>query len=1020
VDVLASEEIKSHGEPTAWLYQRMLGVIDALHTLWGGYETCMKASPEFSKFMDVLTVLVGFTSDSQLMRKFRATCLVGDPEGLKLMKSKAKVMIDWRWESMEVALDIQVPIHRKFRDKWDMRTMLSTEGPKLMQSGVVKAVDQAFQETPAVEFLLGAEGYKVLGKVIAKYAGLLEICDCHQEYWVRGRSWKKRKQLMGDIHCIWIGRRLAWFIACGYFELRKDLQAATSTHLQSLLAEADDLLRGRMVAAFDRMRFGLLEVYADKFAYLFHAPYYSIGAFHACQGGDEARSREILRQVVREVDEAIQLQRADRLHRVAIRLFMPLRPVRLAVDSYLADERATIAGSPVLFIGLQEYALVPFVCRRIERLHATIKRAGSHSYGIRLPYLCATIRERVNLDKIQRSEEFRLFCISELHSRSLLDRLLRLRVKPDELAKMSSHTKEELVYQCNLSQEYAVRDDTKREVNFFKDSNPSLLPIRDKVEGTDLAMVKYIKDVFEPGQYFTMPRNLFEFVTTPAFVRQPNGTRNGIARILQAAGLQDIDAMNLEQSVVIEITCNNPENRKVDRPAHIQSRRDDVQCIVCTAESLPGQTRQVIAVRDPTMDLGTCMQTMHGLAIAERIEDFIRRTCRYFPLAVRAIPALRPTVVPTRLALPSPLMLMMPQGVVQPPEPDPAQDVALVPVAASATAVQAVNRMIRAGQFCGRGSVCFQQSGLGWDEAQALHHDGALQLVGDDPDSAQLAVRSDAVQWKTGVLLTSPIPVCRALDMSRDVLKCTKIELLLRLALQGWENAQPTGPVLPGPGTERRCRLDERHSLSYLAAMVSCETIFEKGVDQIEQNQCDHYYRCLLTLHFDLLVPVITNMEGKRDKWFRDLLKREGRHAIEDESSSDGGDVPPLGGDPAARVGMAVAEPLALVPWTQNTQTRKIVSMGPGTDEIKVMFDHPSARTHKQQCWCPCIKHADTACIRWRTVTDEPRRMLASIYAWHLAGMNIASLSDRTKHMAYQPTEAEVAHCESSLVLVDY
>jgi len=776
-----------------------------------------------------------------------------------------------------------------------------------------------------------------------------------------------------------------------------------------------------MVAAFDHMRVGLLEVYADKFEYLLHAPYYAVGAFRAVQvGGDEARSRAILTEVLREVDEAIRLGRGDRLNRVAQRLFMPGRPVRTAADSYLADAQATIAGTPVLFVGLQEYALCPFVSRRIEKLHATIKRAGSNSFGIGLPYLCATIRERTNLDRIRRSDAFRLFCISELHSRSLLDRLLRLRVTPAELAQMSTHKKEELVYQCNISQEYAVRDDVKSDVKFFKQSNPSLLPLRDKLEGADLAVVKYIKDVLVPGQYFYMPRDLFEFVTAEAFAARPNGTRNCIARLLQAAGLQDNEAMNLGESVVIEITCNSHENRKVDRLAHIPSRRDGIQCIVTRAEPLPGpgHVTQAIAVRDPTMDLGTGMQTMHGMAIAERIEDFARRTCRYATLAVRAIPSLRPKAEPQRLALQTPLLEMLPQGVVSPPYPEPST--ALVPVAASATATEAVNRMIRGGQFCGQGSVSFQQGGLGWDEALALHQDGALELVGDDPETAQLAVRLDGVQWKTGVLLASPIPVCRVLNMTRDVLTCTKIELLLRLALQGWENAQPTGPVLPGPGMERRCRMDERHALSYLAAMVSCDAIFEKGVDQIEQDQCDHYYRCLLRLDIEHLAPVITDMDGRGDKWFRGILKREGiRDAIEDGSSSDGDGAPP-GGGAQARVGMAVAEPLALVPWTQQALTRKLVFMGPGTDEIKVVFDHPSARTGKQQCWHPCVTHQDTACIRWRTVTDDPRHMLAAIYAWHLAGKTRVALSTRTTHMAWEPSPDDVARCERSLVLQDY
>ena len=117
--------------------------------------------------------------------------------------------------------------------------------------------------------------------------------------------------------------------------------------------------------------------------------------------------------------------------------------------------------------------------------------------------------------------------------------------------------------------------------------------------------------------------------------------------------------------------------------------------------------------------------------------------------------------------------------------------------------------------------------------------------------------------------------------------------------------------------------------------------------------------------------------------------------------------------------GVAPAEPLALAPWTAQAITRKIVSMGPGTDEIKVMFDNPQAGTGKQQCWHPCLSHCDQACIRWRTVVPADVKLtLASLYAWHVAGKT--QFTVRATHMAYEPTQAEVERCHRSLVLQDY
>ena len=115
-------------DPTAWLYPNMLSVIDLLHVLWNGCERACKSNETFKNVMDVLTALVAFTSDSQLMRKFRATCCQGVSGGEKIMRSKADLRVDWRWETMTRALDHQVPVHATLRERFDAQKLASTGG----------------------------------------------------------------------------------------------------------------------------------------------------------------------------------------------------------------------------------------------------------------------------------------------------------------------------------------------------------------------------------------------------------------------------------------------------------------------------------------------------------------------------------------------------------------------------------------------------------------------------------------------------------------------------------------------------------------------------------------------------------------------------------------------------------------------------------------------------------------------------------------------------------------------------
>ena len=94
----------------------------------------MNKSPGFRDLLDVLKPLVDFTSDTLLMRKMQGGICAGDNESAKCFATKAAIHIDWRWESMCKALDVQVPIHSKLKDTFDEQKLLTSESSKSILS----------------------------------------------------------------------------------------------------------------------------------------------------------------------------------------------------------------------------------------------------------------------------------------------------------------------------------------------------------------------------------------------------------------------------------------------------------------------------------------------------------------------------------------------------------------------------------------------------------------------------------------------------------------------------------------------------------------------------------------------------------------------------------------------------------------------------------------------------------------------------------------------------------------------
>jgi len=1008
-------------DPLAFLYPNSVSVVDLLHTLWGGYERVCKENDLFDAFQDILHPLIAFTSDSQVMRKFRATCL--NNADLPMFKSKAVIHIDWRWESMTKALDSQVPIHNLFRARFDEKVLLETDSKtKVMQCSIIKNVAKAFTEMSALEFLATAEFYRVVGKVVENYAGKAEICDCHAELWQPGRPFKKRRKLMeeaiGRKDCVWVGRRLPWFIAEGFNNLIDAIVDASSPTLQDLLGAMDAVLRGKIVLAFERMRASLVQHYQGKFDYMFHGIFLAIGAYYCNHGGCPNRSKELLRRLFAEVDRAVRQGNSDKLDNVTRTHFLPGSMVRKAAESFCSSEDGDMKQFPCLFVKLQEYALIPAVARRVEKAHALIKKAGAHKFGISLPYLCALIRERSNLDAIKAQPDFREFCCENWHSRNITHRLLHLRVSADELKHLTFDNKVKLVYQCSVEHEYKpVPAEDQRVAAEFSAIVPCLKPITYSIPESVQQCIKHIKSLFVQGEYYSMPRWMLEMCTASTFTSTDGASGRCVQRLVDSTLLPDIPVVHTDDMVTFRLTTAFPENRKTMTVAHLELHRTLVECMVLDVERQNPNGSVVIARTLASMQ--RAMVVFDCVGLVENIEKFTRETIRWSQRGVRAIPVIAP---PEKLMLGD---LGMP-ALVAPDLDDPMgshgvtpSSAALVPVAPTQDMQVAVNQLVIGGHISGTATTRLSTTGMSSGLATQLVSLGVLHATQQEDQEMQLAVRPRALQWACASMLTTPIPFCRLSRHLKDVFKYSKVELMIALRHDGFSDGKPTGPLVHG--AELVCKLNINQAVSYLIAMLRHKDIFEKGVGDISHTGLDNYYRCLVKLSAHDLSQVLPLMDGKTDEWFKKEIAK--RSCIRDNSSSSEEEPPPvvvpgplmLPDVPCVPLPAPDVDPL-YEPWC-----RQEVSLGPDSEVVRVYVANPDRRSGHQQAWLTCVCHPDDGCIRWRRLTGTQRQFFGYMYAWHKDARDHPDrLNGRGPHMAHEPSPELIAACGAQLVLADF
>jgi hypothetical protein len=992
----------------SYLFPNSVWMPGHLHIVYNALENSVKSSKLYDNFIDVLRVVQSFLNKPYLVRKFKATCFQDAPELGAAFKSQAVTHIDWKWEFLSKALDALLPKFLLLRARFNLAALQASDSGSILSDSTLVNTDKALK----IEFFEhAAELYRVMGKIIERCAKELEVCDCHHAIWHSNLSRKRRlaemKKQANVERCVWMGRRLPWFIVRGKSELLEEIRVCTSDSLQQLLADMPDDKRVHIADALESVRLALREELMAKTEFLNHVPYVAIGAFYCQQGGTIEECKPFLRSALDEFDGAYLMGREQRLHRVASRLFSKTSKVREQADAWLAAEADPLENFPHLYCALQEYALVPMVERRIEEVHARVKRIGRAAIGITLPYLCALLREPYNLGLATNNPDFVDYCERHWRSNVLLDQVLALRVTKVDLRNMTSLGKTRLIYQCCQSVEFRNTSNAKLAVALWSGLTTHTRCKAQNLSASATMCLAFLKSVMAPQLYFSMSVGLFN--SCEAFGDNDILPAHDFVSIALAAIVHNTPnvAFDGDTMVLFRVLNNHPEARTLVPLHHLDNMASRITVTRCHVHCPDPDALKFIVTSRPndlvSLDLrslvaniGTVLQEVfqwqvHGKVTFPKLREV---NASSLVLASDSAGGLLPSVVGVATG-----MLVAPQLVL----PDNLMGLNSIVV-----------RLSQQRAFVGEGEgLPFRSfAGAEWSSVELLQRLGAITTGYDDFGDCVLKLNPQAVTWSLAVALSSPIAIGR---MHTDLrpLKKSKLEVMMGLCLAGW--APCAAGVDIYTGGVRWYRPNIAQPLSYFVCLSEAATLFHKGVKKIRHGATDGYYRCLLRLDSEALQAMLQFLEThhRPNNWFRDLLK-EHPAALQDED--------PVVVEPSYALPATPEQPLLALPWPDIAPTmgwnRSLVHIGEGSRRLKVYFDHFSHQSSIQRGWVDCWTHAN--CIRYVFVHGDKDRFLANMYQWQLDGEHEEIGDSKHNHLKHEPADADVELIRHSLVTAEF
>ena len=613
-----------------------------------------------------------------------------------------------------------------------------------------------------------------------------------------------------------------WVKMRGRALLGQSVRDAATPQLSSMLSQASPEVRGVLLDMKTKVCAAIIEELDAKLFFYDCCPYSAVASFWGdFFGGDVGEARRETRKNLDEYDAIVAASRGHKLHRVAHRLYSRGCRCRSELDLFASGMGESLISFPTAYAFIKQYCLVPIVSRSIEGAHALLKRSVKRLTHASVPCIAALCREDDNIRKLQNDPEVYRFVLRLWRSRSMLDNILRLVLREEELTDLTRKQKIERVYQCAIEDEFkdmstqvVLHQQYLENTRHMRSTNANVFTL------SWAQAIAFFKCKFAPDNVFSLPTDIFDLATSVS-AAIGNQACDKLSEFVDfaTASIVEFDFRDVGNVVFFNVVNAHPERRSLVPIQYIDRRTDEICVSKCTVVASILEARTVVVSVDE-------------LLVTLRVSVLVA-------LASRVLPCLFKWAVKSRRST---------QAFKQ-PEPDADQDQrsfsdvgsyalparsssCLVPVLASNSSASETSSASLARLTLGIGelNVLLGQiracSVAGWTPATALA-DVSRATLGELCEIGLLEMRSasgsgheirpveSALKWCSMLGLSSPSQV---LHLGIGASTC-KFDSVLALIKSGWQvGADPSHPF--APGSPRRFVADLLRPASYFKCLL--------------------------------------------------------------------------------------------------------------------------------------------------------------------------------------------------------
>ncbi len=853
------------------------------------------------------------------------------------------------------------------------------------------------------------------GAILERHAHRLEGCECHRDLWTSQSSWARKvehlRHTTGFRHCYMKGRQAAWFQAVGFDLLLAEIAACTSSLLQELIAKMVDQ-QANLVRLSTELAEALTEELRDKLGFHNQLPYSAIKIFFGeIKGGSSDRARAFARSAMADYDSVVQGGRSDKLHRVAHIIFRPGQ-CRHQLEQF-ANGDQPLSSFHVAHSTVKRYALISLVGRRVEAVHAELKRLGKAATNMMPPLISSTLSEPQNLERLKASRGFFGFCLARWRSTSIYDDILKLVHPRAHLGTLTTAGKINSIYQCGLESEFRdltiqreVHEEWLAHTSSRRRGGPRKLP-----QSWGLA-VSFLKAKLTSNVVFSLPVQFFDRmldVPSEADIEFDAVCPWTTIVAMHASAPRCFNHSSRAADVAFfEVVNAVPEHRHNVVLDHLDQWTDTVNITRRTLLSHDAPSGRVIL-----LSVTGAEKTIHLRTFMRFLPECLEQLFYWQLVAHGTAQAIRRQPEQSRVESIAPILVPTTADVLV-PRASSAHDIAPF-VARPVRDDVAMSVLAQIDALRGPLSEWVQFSalrGCELDDIKSMHFHGALRFRGNAAGEKQVAKNMDGIRAISVQTVGRPLQVLR-MDRSATT---SKLDLVLALLRSGWVSEEPVCQF--ALGGERRFFCSRLKPTSYFCCLLEADDIFMKGVDAIPHNLKDIHYQCLLRLTGAPLKEFLEQLQrgGDLEVWARAALK--GR-AVAVADSGDEGEAAPLrlGHEAAPAAPPLVPAPLLL---GDHDWKRALVHVGrEPTRKVLFISNLTGWSSGRQRCYMECKLAGHSNCVRhWFCDEFSSREQCcAHLATWAMVGN---ACEDRVEHIQKDPEGPQVEDTKATMVLEDF